>query len=140
LHRLAGWFLLYLVIGGMIGLAFWTPHRSDATCVPYLTIFLLLQTNCGSELITLFWTLVVGIPRSFMIPFVLTLALFKAVFTNGVNGHSYLPNAFHWMKISVPVLLLYSAGISYWWGCNRKLAIITGAFLPIAVAILVFLK
>ena len=137
LHALSGWLTLYLAIGAILGMAFWELESERGHCTPKLMYFATLATDCSIALVNGFWFVAVALPRLAVIVIALPLALMSAGIKNGSIG--YFLNILPWLKTTVPLLLLLTAGTVYWWVRSRAIAAAIAVSLLLTVSYLAYL-
>jgi hypothetical protein len=120
---LSGWFILYVAIGGCIGAAISRPYQNTPSCLPFHSIFGVIESTCPNEAVNLFWLIIVGVPRLLIICPAVVIAMVKAALS-GMSWH--WRSAAWWLVYSIPFLIIASAGASYWW-TRRHRAIATVA-------------
>jgi hypothetical protein len=137
LHAFNGWLTLYLAIGAILGMAFWEHEKESGYCIPKLMYFATLATDCSIALVNGFWFVAVSLPRLAVIMIAMPLAMMFAGIKNGSAG--YFLNVIPWLKATIPLLLLITASIVYWWARSRAIAMAMAASLLLTVSYLAYL-
>jgi hypothetical protein len=126
LQAVCGWLLLYLAIGGLLGFGFDAPFTTEPSCVPFSSVFGLLQTSCRVEVVNRLWSIAVGWPRLAIVFPALAIALLRTA----VENADYLLEASAWILYSMPLFAVLYAGALYWRKRHRGVAdIITVAMI-----------
>jgi hypothetical protein len=146
LHAVTGWFLLYWAIGGLISMTFMRHYTSEPSCIPFNSVFGVLQTTCPSEIVNYLWAAVVGWPRFLLVIPAAAFSMLKAaalstIYTFISTGEfnppffakGYFLNATPWLKLSIPLFLLAAFGANYWWHCYRGLAVMAVTLLLLQI-------
>jgi hypothetical protein len=134
LVALCGWFMLYLAIGGTVGLFFSAPGDGASHCMPALVGMGLLESTCPSEAVNLFWAMTVGIPRALLVLPALAAEIVLSAIQDGTAGFPGFARFVDWLLIAGPALLVIGAGIHYWRRRNTAIAVLITALLLLAVA------
>jgi hypothetical protein len=137
LHAFSGWLMLYLAIGAISGMAFWEQEKGSGYCIPKLMYFATLATDCSIALVNGFWFVAVSLPRLAVIMIAMPLAMTSAGIKNGSIG--YFLNVIPWLKATIPLLLLITAGTVYWWVRSRAIAMAMAVSLLLTVSYLAYL-
>ncbi|MBX3505113.1 MAG: hypothetical protein KF895_06500 [Parvibaculum sp.] len=132
-QNLCGWLLVYLSVGAVIGILLERPYTDAPTCLPFVSVFGILESRCPSEAVNFLWAVVGGVPRLAILPLVLSFSLFLASISQG--GHWWL-NAMVWLLMSAPLLLVAYAGFLYWRRRSVWLALSPLAVLGVAIVYL----
>jgi hypothetical protein len=103
-HALSGWIVLYLAVGGCIGMLIRQPYQAAPSCFPATSIFGVIQSSCPYEAVNVFWFVIAGLPRLLIICPALVFALLKAAISSGV--WRWALGAAMWLLYSIPLLLL----------------------------------
>lgn len=105
-------FLVYLVIGGLIGFAVQQPFFKAPACLPHITVFAVLETDCEIRVAKLLWAFLAEIPRTILVLPALSLAMLKA-FARNRWAIDYLLESVPWAAYSTPALLMSWVGFHY---------------------------
>ncbi len=114
---LAGWFLVYVAVGNVIG--FITAHRGQPwpTCWPYVTIGGIIEIDCINSIVTAFWSFFAVVPTAVILfPAAAIAFVYAAVKNFGPEGDGvdYFYEALLSTFFSIPILLTFWAGHRYW--------------------------
>lgn len=126
LQTLCGWALVYLSIGAAVGFLFDRPYTDAPTCLPFTSVFGVLETTCPNQPVDIFWMIAVEIPRAVILMLAIPLGLLLASAIHG--GHWWL-EAIRWLALSVPLLLVTYAGFLYWRHRSLPIALLLMAVL-----------
>ena len=113
IEAVCGWFLLYVVSGALLGFAIARPYTAEAGCVPFNSVWGVLDTNCQSWLGAAAWFVAVGMPRMIIVFPAIVLASVRAFITNGLAVR-YLGNAIPFALITIPVALIATGSFLFW--------------------------
>jgi hypothetical protein len=132
-QTLCGWLLVYISVGAALGILVERPYTDAPTCLPFGSVFGILESRCPSEVVNFFWAASAGIPRLAIVPPALSFALFLASISKG--GDWWL-DAMGWLVMSAPLLLVAYAGFLYWRRRSIWLALFPLAVLGVAIVYL----
>jgi hypothetical protein len=133
LQTLCGWVLVYFSIGAAAGFLFDRPYADTQTCLPFTSVFGVLETNCSNKLADIAWMVAVEIPRLAIVVPAVSLAFVVSSITHG--GHRWL-EALRWLALSVPLFLAAYAGFVYWRRRSLRVALLLVGALGTEVALL----
>ena len=134
LHALAGWFLLYVAVGGLLGFGVLNPHTSGSSCVPFNSFFGAIESACPNETVNIFWSVTIGWPRLLIVFPALAISLFKAAASNG-DWRPFLDGAM-WLLYSAPVTLIICAGTFHWWKHRRFIGVVIATITLLEILVL----
>ena len=131
LCAICGALVLWLSLGNVIGtyLAVSYPgghsESGEHRCVPYGSVFGVIETDCDSALVRAAWATAIEIPRMMIVPAALAQAFIRASVKNGFNVY-YLLEALWWTLLSIPLLTIVVFGFRFWrsWSPLSAFAII----------------
>lgn len=118
-QRVCGWFLLYVIVGGLLGFAVATPIDGAIACWPHASIFGLLHADCQADLLRWFWTATVEIPRAIL--------LLPAVFISNIGSvlagtEDNAINLAKWLLLLLLLAFIAFLGVRFWQKQNQFFA------------------
>lgn len=111
-----GALLVYLVVCNAIADPLATSYPARMACMPFHSVFGLLETECDDPFLWTFWFLSADIPRFVIVPPALAIAMLKA-FAHNFGCDSawhYFLESLPWFAMSIPIALTNWVGFRYW--------------------------
>ncbi len=132
IQLLCGWLVIYFAIGGAVGFIFRQAYNQEPSCVPFNTVFGLLEATCPNAIVNWFWTILVGIPRLFIVFPALWLSLLKTSFQNDGNAGYFMESCW-WLVVSLPFFIVVFLGLKHWRHRSHKLSLYIGITLMLEI-------
>ena len=115
--RFCGVFLVYVVAGGLLGFAVAARGSNPVpVCWPFVSVFGVIQTECGDIPTNAFWLVTVELPRFIIVFPAVAISFLKAFLKNSWAGGDYhfLLESLWWTAISIPMALMSYVGFRDW--------------------------
>lgn len=96
-------FLMYVVIGGAIGLAIAGPYNADENCWPHYTVLGIIRTECASPFADAVWHATVETAHYFVV--IPTLCLVQLAQVIRTGSTHWLGDAVEWGVAGTPILI-----------------------------------
>jgi len=114
-----GVLLLWLSIGNIAGASLavsyleGNPHTGVHRCIPYSSVFGVIETDCENPFAKEAWAFGVEIPRMVIVPAAMTYVLVRASVKSSFDLH-YLLEASWWALLSIPFIAVAVFGFWFW--------------------------
>jgi hypothetical protein len=125
-------------VGGAAGFVVRAPYTSGFSCTPFNSEFGLIETNCPTAGVDLFWTVLLGFPRLTLAMPAIALAFFKAALLHGTVNWALEGGV--WLLYSIPFLFIIWQGVRFWKVRNVAFALFIGITTIVEFVALGFLE
>jgi hypothetical protein len=113
---------LYVGVGGLGGIVATCPSVSGSSCLPFLSVFGVIESTCPNATVNIVWVVALGIPRFLMVFPAIPIAVLKAAILNG--DRHWLTEGLVWLALSIPIVAGPWVGALYWGRHHRYIAIL----------------